>query len=259
MSMASRGDRSRRAPARKPALSRERVVGAALALADREGITRLTMRAVAEELDGAVMSLYRHIANKDDLLQEIADAAMADCEPVPSGLRWDDAAAALYRSLRATLLRHPSLGQVYADRPITGPNILAFTDSALGVLLDAPFERERAVSAFTALTTYTVGATLFQIGRTTGSAPLSADRLRLEGIQRAGSVGLDALASVADLMVIRGTPAQFEYGLTRLLDGLRADREASRRRPAKKAMAKVPPNGVTPPQRGPRPGPVPPQ
>lgn len=199
------------------------------------------MRAVADDLGVAPMSLYHHVANKDDLLQEIADAAMADYPSLPPGLSWDEALRWLFRECRAVLLRHPSFGQVYADRPISGPNIYRFTDAVFSVLLEAGFEPEAAVNAFHALSTSTVGSTLFEISRAAGAAPPSADRLRIERIERAEADGLPALAAVAPFMMIRGTEAQFEYGLGHLIDGLRADLEASGRHPrARRASSRRP-------------------
>ncbi len=214
------------------ALTRGRIIEAALTLADREGLGGLTMRAVADELGVAPMSLYHHVANKDDLLQEISDAAFADMPSSFTHLAWDEALLTMCWAIRKAVLQHPCLGQLYFDRPISGPNILGTTDRMLAVFLDAGFKSEEAVSGFTALCVYTIGAAVFEISRSAGTAPLSADRRRLDGIGRAEAGGLTTLAALAPLLVVRGTEAQFEFGLGHLIDGLRADLAASKPRRA---------------------------
>lgn len=198
-----------------------------MTVADRQGLAGLTMRAVADELGVAPMSLYHHIADKDDLLQDVADAAMADYPSHLPGSSWEERLSNAVREFRAALLRHPSLGQIYADRPISGVNVYRYLNMTIEILLDTGFEPEPAVDAFTALSTYTVGATLFEISRIAGAAPPSADQLRIERLQRAAEHGYSAIATVAPFMIVRGTPAQFEYGLGHLIDGLRSDLAAS--------------------------------
>ncbi|HET9302114.1 MAG TPA: helix-turn-helix domain-containing protein [Propionibacteriaceae bacterium] len=89
-------------------LSTERIVGAAIAVADREGLGALSMRRVAVELDVATMSLYRHVRDKDDLLIRMMDAAFAEWQvpPPQSGDSWQETVAVAARRLWQLFRRH---------------------------------------------------------------------------------------------------------------------------------------------------------
>ena len=202
-------------------MSRERAVAAGLALADRAGLTGLTMRALAAELGVPVMNLYHYVANKDDLLDAISDLALAEVESPQADAPWDRRIAELMCSFRAVLLRHPSLGQLFADRPVSGPNTFRAADAALAVMLDAGLPPAGAVDAFTALITYTIGASLFETARSGDRSPEAAERVRLERLDAADASELPALAAAAPHLRVRGTEAQFQYGLERLLEGIR--------------------------------------
>jgi AcrR family transcriptional regulator len=114
-------------------LSRERIVAAAVALADADGIAALSMARLAERLGSAPMSLYRHVANKDELLVFMMDVAPGPPPELPGG-DWRAALEAWARALRAVYYAHPWILQVTAGRPPLEPGQLAWLDRGLSAL-----------------------------------------------------------------------------------------------------------------------------
>ena len=106
-------------------LSRPLIVEATLTLVDDEGLEALTMPRLAAHLGVGTMSLYRHIAGKDDLLQAVAVHVLGGVE-VPPGAPddWEGRVVAYLRSLRSQALRHPALARILADRGLTAGPVL---------------------------------------------------------------------------------------------------------------------------------------
>ena len=93
-------------------LSKERVLGAAVALADAQGVEGLSMRKLAQELGVVPMALYKHVANKDELLDGMIDVVVGEIDPPAAGTDWKTATRRRVLSARAALLRHPWASQV---------------------------------------------------------------------------------------------------------------------------------------------------
>src|SRR5947199_4158360 len=91
----------------RPPLSRERILQAALELADESGIESLTMRKLGQALGFEAMSLYNHVANKDDVLDGILDLVLAETDPPPSAGAWDAAIRMSAISVHEAFRRHP--------------------------------------------------------------------------------------------------------------------------------------------------------
>ena len=120
-------------------LDREAVLRAGLALADESGLETVTLRRLAERLRVTPMALYRHVDGKGDLLDGMADLLYAELDvPEPSGDWWDELAA-LARSTRRVLLRHPSAAPHLFSRPLAGPHSLRLGEALLGTLERAGF------------------------------------------------------------------------------------------------------------------------
>ncbi|MDH6145551.1 MULTISPECIES: TetR/AcrR family transcriptional regulator [Kitasatospora] len=122
--------RARRAPRRQP-MTLERIVDAAIGIADTEGLEALSMRRVAAQLDSGTTSLYRNVTSRDELLDLMIDAVQGEEMPLPFG-DWRACLRTVARHQRTILLRHPWLGGVMSTRPAFGPNTLRRTDIALG-------------------------------------------------------------------------------------------------------------------------------
>ncbi|MEU9375760.1 TetR/AcrR family transcriptional regulator C-terminal domain-containing protein [Streptomyces sp. NPDC048255] len=132
--MAQQAEAARRAP-----LNRERVLRAAVALADEGGIESLSMRRLAQELGVVPMALYKHVANKEQLLDGMVDAVVAEIDPPTGGSDWKDVVRGRVLSARRALLRHRWASQVIESRTGPTPAVLEYLDSMIGTFRDGGF------------------------------------------------------------------------------------------------------------------------
>ncbi|MFF7499280.1 TetR/AcrR family transcriptional regulator [Streptomyces lavendulae] len=123
---------TQRATQRTP-LNRERVLRAAVALADTTGIDALSMRRLAQELDVVPMALYKHVANKEELLDGMTDAVVGEIDPPGAGPDWRHVVRARILSARRVLLRHPWAARVIESRTGPTPAVLEYLDSTAGI------------------------------------------------------------------------------------------------------------------------------
>ncbi len=143
-------------------LSRERVLRAAIARADAGGIESLSMRKLGEELGVEAMSLYTHVANKEDLLDGMIDAVFAEIA-LPNGVDdWRTAMRQRAISTRDVLARHPWATRLMQSRTHPGPATLRHHDTVIGTLRRAGFSIELTAHAFSALDSYIYGFALQQ-------------------------------------------------------------------------------------------------
>jgi DNA-binding transcriptional regulator YhcF (GntR family) len=143
----SRARVSTRAQHTETTLTRERIVAAATAVADQEGLGALSMRRIAVELDVATMSLYRHVRDKDDLLTLMIDAAFGEWLELKSGNDWQEALGEAARGLWRIFRRHVWLAPAYSlTRPLVVPSGLAYTEQVLATLLDRGLKPATAFS-----------------------------------------------------------------------------------------------------------------
>jgi AcrR family transcriptional regulator len=149
-------------PKKRTPLSRERVVRAALALADERGAEELTMRKLATELGVEAMSLYNHVANKTDLLDGMIDIVFGEIEAPAAGGDWKAELRKRAVSTRAALNRHRwAIGEM-EGRTSHGPNNLRLHDAVLGCLRAAGFSIEMTVHAMSVQDAYIYGFALQQ-------------------------------------------------------------------------------------------------
>ncbi|MFC7106081.1 TetR/AcrR family transcriptional regulator [Nonomuraea rubra] len=128
----------------QPLLTRESIVAEAVRLLDEEGADNLSMRRLGSRLGAGATSLYRHVANKDELLELALDAVYGEL-PLPDTGEWRSTVTEVSRALRATILRHPWLAAELAEAGLAylGPNVLRQSEFMLGVMEDAGFPRAR--------------------------------------------------------------------------------------------------------------------
>ncbi|HVC76413.1 MAG TPA: TetR/AcrR family transcriptional regulator [Candidatus Micrarchaeaceae archaeon] len=202
-------------------LTREQVVEAALALADRDGLEALTMPNLAARLECGVMTIYGYIDSKEDLLVAIAQRGLRDLrlpQPVPNDIEgilihWG-------RGVRLLLIEHPSMAVIFLTQAVVGPGIFYGVERLLGRLGQAGMPPAVGVHAIYAVLTYTTGFVAWEIPRThrqPQSAYAASWRREFASLPPvdfplAGGV-LDELARVAG-------DEQFELGLTALAAGL---------------------------------------
>ena len=212
-------------------LSRQRVLRAAINIADQSGIEALTMRRLAEELDAEAMSLYYYLASKEDLLDGIADAVVAEINDdvgaidVPSaGASWKTAVRRRILSAREVLLRHPWAPHVFETRTSTSPAVLLYYDGLLRLMLDGGFSYDLIHHALHALGSRALGFSqeLFDPSAGTSDEETTA---ALEGMasQIPHLVAMFMEVAHDDPDSTLGwcdDQTEFEFGLDLILDGL---------------------------------------
>ena len=203
-------------------LSRERVVRAAMALADAGGIDALTMRRLGDELGVEAMSLYKHVANKDDLIDGMTDAVFAEIE-LPSGATdWRTAMRERAVSVRAALSRHPWATPLMQSRTSPGPATMHHHDTVIGTLRTAGFSVALTAHAFSALDSYIYGFAQQQ-----RSLPFETGEQTAELAEAIlAQFPAEAYPHLAELTVQHVLQPgydygdEFEFGLDLVLDGL---------------------------------------
>ena len=191
-------------------LSKERIVAAATAVADKEGLDALSMRRVAVELDVATMSLYRHVQDKDDLLTAMVDAAFGEWRAPPprSGAAWQALLTEAARELWLIFRRHPWLAPAYSlTRPLIVPSGLAYSERVLAALLDRGLKPATAFSMHLILFNFVRGfATSLEMEATAvADTGVTADEWM--DVQKPA---LDALLADRDVPAFRAVLDSFE-------------------------------------------------
>jgi AcrR family transcriptional regulator len=153
---------TRAGPVPRLPLSRDRVLRAAVALAGAEGIEALTMRRLGQELGVEAMSLYKHVANKEDLLDGMVDAVFGEIELPQAGIDWRTAMRDRAVSVRGALTRHPWATPLMQSRSRPGSATLRHHDAVIGTLRAAGFPIALVAHAFSALDSYIYGFALQQ-------------------------------------------------------------------------------------------------
>lgn len=141
-------------------LNRERVLRAAVALADADGLGAVSMRRLGESLGVEAMSLYNHVANKADVIDGMTDVVFSEIDVPPAAGGWRPAMRARAFSAREALHRHPWAGPLMNSRTAPGPATLAHHDAVIGVLRGAGFTVALAAHAFSLMDSYIFGFVL---------------------------------------------------------------------------------------------------
>ena len=149
---------SNRTRGQRAGLTRQVVLEAALALADREGLKALSMRRLGAELGVEAMTLYHHVSSKDALLDGVVEQIFTEVvPPLFHGASWRADLRDYAHALRATLLAHPNVVPLVVSRPATTPQNLSFMESALASLQTAGFPLGRALDVLYAVSGFVVG------------------------------------------------------------------------------------------------------
>ncbi|MGH2394497.1 MAG: TetR/AcrR family transcriptional regulator C-terminal domain-containing protein [Candidatus Limnocylindria bacterium] len=156
-------------PAPRVPLSRERVLDAAISLADRGGIEALTMRKLALELGVEAMSLYYHVTNKDEILNAIGDMVVRQIDLPVAEEAWKTALRRTAMSAHETLLRHQWAASLLLSSGMVSQARLRYMDAILGTLREAGFSAEMTDRAYHALDSHIMGYTLWVAGMDLGS------------------------------------------------------------------------------------------
>ena len=190
-------------------LSIDVIVRAAIEVAE-DGVGAVTMRNVGQRLGFTGMSLYRHVENKDALLDLMADHVIGEVPDIETGLSWDEAVKKFFTDLHSVVLKRRALAPIFTLRPTRGPNTQRHSQQVLAVLTDGGFSADSAVEVYIALACYTLGSALYTAGREDAPEPepawigLASDAL-----------GPEALARLAR----RANADQFRSGLDHFVRG----------------------------------------
>ncbi len=216
-----------RTATRREPLSRDQVLRAAIRLADEGGLESVSMRRLGQVLRVEAMSLYKHVASKDDILDGIADLVVGDFE-VPSGdVDWKTAVRRSAISAHQTLFRHPWASSLIESRLTAGPARLRYLDAVIGVLAAAGFPIPIVIRAIMALDSHTYGFVLQEMAwsfDTENASEMAAAFAR--GIPAGEYPNLLAMAEMT-ATAPGGASVDFEFGLDLILDGLERLRDTT--------------------------------
>ena len=206
---------------RRVPLSRERILDAAIALADAEGTEALSMRRLGRAMGVEAMSLYRHVADKGDILDGIIERVLESIELPALDEEWRAAMHRRARSARTVFSRHPwAIGLLESRASNSSPRRLAYFDTILGVLRRAGFTNQLAMRGFSMLDAYIYGYILQE------------HSLAFRDDESLQDVGTDLLRQMADryphltavtadvLAAGYDHATEFAFGVDLILDGL---------------------------------------
>ncbi len=219
----------------REALSLDRVVRAAVAIADQDGLGAVTMRRVATDLQCEAMSLYHHVPSKDALLAALADEATRRVIEATADLdadTWRDAVRRRCLAARDVMLRHPWAPGLLAAQTTTPPSAWRVFEQLVGTLHDAGFDDDLAHRTIHALGSMVLGFSteLFEPDATdtTASAMPDADALAVmaEHMPHLARMAASVVHEVDGALSVCDTQAEFEFTLGLVLDGLERQRLA---------------------------------
>ncbi len=234
----------RRGPKAKLAL--RDVVGAAIAIVDREGLTALTTRRVAESLGISPMSLYTHVPGKDELLDLMVDAVLGEIER-PCGATWREKLTDVAKQNWTLAMRHPWILEVVTHRPVIGPNLFAKYEMELSAVDGLGLGEIEMNRALTLVLDYVAGvvrgaARERWVKERTGKtdtewwyevAPLIAELTKDRSFPLAERVG----SVFGETHGAHDPEGDFAFGLERILDGLERFIASKAKTPAAKKKA----------------------
>jgi AcrR family transcriptional regulator len=223
-------------------LSKERMLGAAVQLADREGLAAVSMRKLAEELGAGAMSLYHYVPNKDALLDEMVDVVFAAIELPSLEDDWKTALRKRAISTRAVLRRHPWALDIMESRTSPGPANLRLHDAVVACLREAGFSVPDAVHAYSVQDAYIYGFALQEknLPFNTSEEAAQIGDLMIEQFQHIADQIPYSFEVVATYVAKGGydPTTEFEFGLDLILDGLERLRDKRRTRRRREPAAK---------------------
>jgi AcrR family transcriptional regulator len=203
-------------------LSRERVLDAAIANADAGGLEALSMRTLAEMLDVAPMALYRHVANKDDLIDAMVDVVFSEIGVPSGGGDWQTSMRQRAIAVRDALLRHRWAIGLLESRRRPGPANLRHHDAVIGRLRAAGFSVEMAAHAYSLLDAYIYGFALTKMSLPfdTGAEVAEVAQSMLEPFPVNEYPNLVEFITEHAMRPGYDYGDEFEYGLDIILEGL---------------------------------------
>ena len=209
------------ADAKRSALSLERLLDAAIAVADAGGIAALTIRSLADELGVKPMSLYHHVANKEAIIDGVVDVVFSEIDLPPADADWRSALRQRAHSARAVLRRHPWATPLMESRSHPGPATLRHHDAVLGTLRRGGFPIPLTGHAYSLLDSYIYGFALTEAALP--FAPQNVVDATADFLAQFPAGEYRHLVEFAENHVLRpgyDYGDEFDFGLELILDGL---------------------------------------
>jgi AcrR family transcriptional regulator len=211
------------APVREP-LTKERILRTAVALADEGGVDSLSMRRIAQELGVVPMALYKHVANKDEMLDGMVDVVVGEIDPPLTDADWKTAIRERVLSARRALLRHPWASKVIESRTNPTPTVIGYMDAMIGILRNGGFSVDLTHHAMHAMGSRALGFSQELFDDTPEDPPaVQAIEMQWMAEQYPHISEMVAAISHDDASVVgMGCDDQFEFefALDLMLDGL---------------------------------------
>ncbi|MFG3117661.1 TetR/AcrR family transcriptional regulator [Streptomyces sp. NPDC048197] len=226
------GGRERPSRGPRPALSLERITGAAIALADAGGLGAVSMQRVAGELDFTKMSLYRYVPGKNELVALMIDSAMGEPPQLPEG--WRNGLRAWAGALTTVYHRHPWLLGAATGPRVMGPNELGWTEAAVAALAGTGLSGGEQLDAVVVVSGHVRALAQVSASMGLGSARATEPEQVMSAALNELLVGrADRYPAVAAALASTEADAAArdradEFGLERILDGLEAYMGGSR-------------------------------
>ena len=223
----------RRSPGR-PAVPRDRIIAAGLEIVDEQGAQALSMRTLAQRLDSGTATLYRHFANRSEMVAQVVDRVFGEVEFDADDLRtkpWQEACKSFARATFEALRRHPNVAPLLIEQIPFGPNAMAGRERVIALLLDSGFPPELAARSYATVARHVLGFAIQLTGHSTAGQPDDA-------VASAQFHGVDPAEFPATIRVADHLPvpleAEFEFGLELIISGLtQFQRRDNRRRKAR--------------------------
>ncbi|MFB9903541.1 TetR/AcrR family transcriptional regulator [Allokutzneria oryzae] len=221
---------------KEQALSQEQIVAEAVRLLDAEGVEALTMRRLGTQMGTAATSLYRHVTNRDELIELVVDEVYGEIEvPAPASAQdWRAGVTACAHSVRSMILRHPWIASVLGQVGLSylGPNVMRLNDRMLGLFASGGFGMVEADQAISAVMAYVIGIGISEAALLTVIARSGQDeqdwekRLRptVEQATRPYPHLREHFTAHGDKDLRQVREDHFAYGLGLFLDGLETRR-----------------------------------
>jgi AcrR family transcriptional regulator len=214
--------------AKRTPLSRDRILRAAMQLADEGGIKAVSMRKIAQELGVEAMSLYNHVASKDEIVDGIVDLVATEIDLAPTGEDWKEAMRRRVISAHEILLEHPWACSLWMSSETFGAARMRYADAVLRGFRKGGFPEELTYHAFHVVQSHIMGFTMYVASFDFDVAEL--ERLATEFLQ---TFPADEYPDLAEHIRQHSEPGDehegtFEFGLDLVLDGLERLRDAAR-------------------------------
>ena len=221
---------SERSPRARGRLTRELIIGTALSIMDDEGLEALTMRRIGRALGVEAMSLYNHVADKEDILQSVCEEVLSEFR-VPDATDWRQAVRDGAREYRRLLLSHPRVVTLMTEQkgPIGNLGALRAYEFALDAFRGAGISVEESVRAFHVFGGYILGFVTMELGPMLGGAENEAHAQAHEQMAKLlESADLPRMREAFPYLMDCDIEQQFEFGLDLLIVGLEGRAKGSR-------------------------------